>query len=140
MRKLIALVFVLVLIPVVCLGELAAQIPLERYTEAELVALYETIHQEIINRGLENSVFLPEGTYSVKNMFPVGTYRVSITDKYQNSLYVKVTKTEEAGGETKYYSIRLPDNAYTLVEIEEDDEEVNFYLNTVWTPVKSLFE
>ena len=74
MKKIAAFLLALVL----CLGSLPAfaVVDLGEFTQEDLIALRESINQELLRRGIEKEVTVPVGVYVVGVDIPAGTYSI----------------------------------------------------------------
>lgn len=116
MKKVIALTIMLVL-----LGSIAmAEIPdISSLTDDELFEMQLTLNREIVDRGLEKTTLLKQGTYVGGKDIPVGTY------------YLESSDDEKAWGTLILTPYDHVDGAwdYELNECAEADKDKTYYIS-----------
>ncbi len=84
MKKLITTLFLLVLLLNTC-SALAVDIDLSKYSDEELIDIFELLNEEMIARKIVKSAKLPVGRYTVGVDIPAGKYVIEMADKSKHS-------------------------------------------------------
>ena len=133
MKKIVALLLALLL----CLGSFPAfaAVDLSAYTQEELLALRDSINQELLKRGIEKEVTVPNGMYIVGVDIPAGTY----TLKPNGYAVCKVWKSVSSKYSFFSEGVSESDNEYIgkLILIEGNIVEIT-YGSFVFSPYQGL--
>lgn len=86
MKKFLCIIFVLLIVNVAGLAEANE---FDAYDDSSLVALLDSVQQEIANRHIEKSANLSQGIYVAGKDIPTGTY--NITAVYKGSLWMNIS-------------------------------------------------
>lgn len=133
MKKIVALLLALLL----CLGSFPAfaNVNLSACTQEELLALRDSINQELLKRGIEKEVTVPIGMYEVGVDIPAGTY----TLKPNGFAVVEVWKNVSSKYSMFYEGVSASDKEYIgkLILIEGNIVEIT-YGSFVFSPYQGL--
>lgn len=77
MKKLMMLLAVLCVLAMPVTNATVANVELSQYSDEELLLLLTQIQCEIVNRGIEKTAFLEEGSYTAGIDIPVGSYIIT---------------------------------------------------------------
>lgn len=112
----------------------ALDIDLSKYSDDEIVALYEMVGQEIVTRKISKSAKVPSGTYIVGVDIPAGKY---IVEKLSNSSYDYLQIYTDSTKELKLVSEDLWDAESCIITVEDGNALVlgSDFLLTVYTGV-----
>ncbi|MBR6817195.1 MAG: hypothetical protein IKM86_01140 [Acidaminococcaceae bacterium] len=94
MKRLVSFLILLVMMTNVCLA-FADGIELSKYSDNEIIELFNQIQQEIVNRKISKSAELPPGSYVVGKDIPAGTY--DIYAKCTGNGWVNITIFDSQG-------------------------------------------
>lgn len=135
MKKIAALLLALIL----CLGSLPAfaDVDLSAYTQEELLALRDKINEELLKRGIEKKVEVPQGRYIVGEDIPAGTY--TLKPKPNGFAVIEVWKNASSKYNMFYESVSDYDKEYIgkLQLVEGNIVEIT-YGSFVFSPYQGL--
>ncbi len=137
MKKLIVILLIVLLVPVVSIGESLLQKKLGDLTYEELLIINRNIQPRLFEKGaLVNGVRVPAGVYNVGEDIPAGTYRIEYNQQtgYDFCSFLAINEAEDFGFTTtlglgstsEIGKIELTDGTY----IEITGGEVYFYTYT----------
>jgi len=122
MRKLLSGLLVVCILMVSIGTALAVDFDFSSYTDDEIVELLAQIQDEIVNRHIEKTATLPQGTYFTGKDIPAGSYvfiSLASEDQWGNI----TIRSEHGKGEQKFWNIATADKeAIYYITLEEDDE------------------
>lgn len=132
MKKIAAFLLALVL----CLGSFPAfaDVDLSAYTQEELLALRDSINQELLKRGIEKEVEVPPGIYVVGEDIPAGTYTITT---HATSWFCSLNVSNKSGKKVFYGSFNNGEKIGKLVLEDGFTVEIE-YEAAVFSPYQGL--